>query len=577
MLRAVPKSFPNLFSLLVMVLLAANYFAPFADLDFTWQIRTGEEIARSGQLQPPERFSYTIAGRHVPEFEWLYEVTLWGVWSAFGYGGLKLLKTVLVATPLLLVAVRLRRGGVRWPGILLALLTAMVVLSSVWNLRPLYCTTIGLLLVSGWLHDHCTGRRPLSLWLPVAMVIWGNAHPGVITGQALLLGAIAWEWLNRRVLLNAPLPRPACWRLTIVGGLALAGSFLAPAPLERLQFPFRPELAHPIQRAFTEMQPLYACFSRAPFTTTLAYAVAAMVLLAVVLRFRQFRLWEIALLTGLAGLANLAVRSLQDWLLVMLAVGGPHLALLWRGLAARRRAWRRQFYILYPSLAQLSLPAVRLWLRAEHFARRMLHSDSLRLQSFWPAATVALLGCISLIPSLGRGMPIREAKECPTAALDWVEAHQLHGCFFGPPDYGSYVTWRLGDRARSYVDTRGFFFPPELLEDSHFLPQLDPQWQHRLRRVLSYGTDYFLLETTGRRGRLWEWLRARRVRPLYCDAQSVLVDAAQVRNAINCPAPATMTNSTTVIQEGANLWPRESLPPQSPSPPPDRRRRSKSA
>src|SRR5690349_3122294 len=78
------KEMPNGFSLLLIVLLAVNYFVPFADLDFTWQIRTGERIATTGQLQPAEAFSYTIPGRHVPEFEWLYEILLWKIWSVLG-------------------------------------------------------------------------------------------------------------------------------------------------------------------------------------------------------------------------------------------------------------------------------------------------------------------------------------------------------------------------------------------------------------------------------------------------------------------------------------------------------------
>src|SRR5438105_1169648 len=101
------KTSPNVLTLLLGSLLLLNYFVPFADLDYTWQIRTGEEVLRTGQLRPVEAFSYTIPGKEVPEFEWLYEVTLALVWRVFGYGGLKLVKTILVATPLILLARRL--------------------------------------------------------------------------------------------------------------------------------------------------------------------------------------------------------------------------------------------------------------------------------------------------------------------------------------------------------------------------------------------------------------------------------------------------------------------------------------
>src|SRR5262249_19513800 len=176
-------------------------------------------------------------------------------------------------------------------GIALALGVAVAVLAPAWNLRPLYCTTIGLLLVSGFLHDHCTGRRPLTWWLPVVMLLWANLHPGVITGQGLLAGAIGWEWLNRRVRLNQPLDRPACWRRTLIGGLGLLATLASPGPLERLLYPFSPEVRHPIQRVFAEMQPLHRFILQPPYLTNLAYGVAAVVAVVVVLRFRRFRLW----------------------------------------------------------------------------------------------------------------------------------------------------------------------------------------------------------------------------------------------------------------------------------------------
>jgi hypothetical protein len=536
--------FPSLLSLGVIALIAANYFNPFADLDYTWQVRTGERIVHTGSFRPPEAFTYTIAGRQVPDFEWLYEVLLHGVWSAFGYGGLKLLRVLLVAAPLVLLGLRLRREGVGRHGIVLALGIAVAALAPAWNLRPLYGTTIGLLLVWGWLHDHCTGRRPLTWWLPVAMLAWANLHPGIITGQGLLAGAIAWEWLNRRLKWNPPLNRRACVRLTVIGGLGLLATFLSPAPLERLLYPFSAEVRHPIQRVFAEMQPLHRFILQPPYTTNLAYVVAAVVGVTVVLRFRRFRLWEVALLLGLAGLANLAFRSLQDWLLVMLALGVPHLARLPRQLA---RHYRR----LAPAVRWRGLPASvgRVVLRVDRSCRRMLLSPLLRWQWLWPAAGVAVLAVLSLLPPVSRGMPIQDAPDWPAGAVAWMKEHGVRGRFFGPPDYGSYVTWRLGDRARCYTDTRGFFFPPELLEDSHYLPQALPDWPERLRRVLDRGTDYFLLETTGPRGGLWRLLRPCAGQPLYLDERTVLLSRSQVEAAAGRLTAAGAT-ARTPVREG---------------------------
>jgi hypothetical protein len=511
---------PNGFSLTVIVLLAANYFSTFGDLDYTWQIRTGEIIVRTGDLRPPDHFSYTMPGQDLPDFEWLYQVILWFLWTHFGYGGLKLLKTVLVSATLLLVAWRLRVARVRWHGIALALTLAVAVLTPAWNLRALYCTTLGLLLVSGWLHDHCNSRRALPWLLPVVMLLWANLHPAVITGQALLLGAIAWEWLNRWLHVNAPLDTSALKRLTLVGGLGLCVTFVSPDPVQRLLYPFQPNLAHPIQRVFVEMQPLYSTLTKAPYTSGVIYVVAALVLLSIVLRFRHYRVWEIMMLAALAALANTASRAAQDWLLIMLALGVPHLVILFRQAVHTDR--RRS--------------VVRWLLRCDSAWRRAWDSPMLRVQSLWPVAAVLLLAVVSLIPPWSRRMPMQDDRDWPAAALTYLQHKGIHGNFFGPPDYGAYVTWRLGEHAHCYADTRGFFYPPILLEDSHFVPQLGPQWRERLNRVLDdYATDYFVLETTGPRGELWRCLQPHvGNNVVYLDEQTVVLTAGAVRQGIGC-------------------------------------------
>jgi hypothetical protein len=506
---------PNGFSVAVIVLLAANYFSTFGDLDYTWQVRTGEIIVDTGDWQPVDHFSYTMPGSPLPDFEWFYEVILWVVWDHFGYGGLKLLKTLLVSSTLLLVVWRLRVAKVRWHGIALAMTLAVVTLAPAWNLRPLYCTTLGLLLVSNWLHDHCTGRRPLPWLLVVAMLLWANMHPAVITGQAMLVGAIAWEWVNCRLKVNPPLDAPALRRLTLVGGFGLLATLCSPGPFLRLRYPFQPNLSHPIQRAFAEMQPLWTTVAKAPYTSGLIYVFAALVVLSIVLRFRHYRGWEIMMLAALAALANTAARAAQDWLLVMLALGLPHLVILFRQAVQtdRRRVW------------------VRWLLRLDSGWRRAWDSPLLRVQRVWPLTAVALLLVVSLLPALSRRMPKQDDAEWPTGAMAYLEQKGLHGNFFGPPDYGAYVTWRLGDQARCYADTRGFFFPPVFLEDSHFVPQLGPQWRERLTRILNdYATDYFVLETTGPRGELWRCLQPHvGDEVIYLDGQTVVLSAATVR------------------------------------------------
>src|SRR3954447_24556923 len=160
---------PNVFSVVVLALMGLNYFVPFGDLDYTWQIRRGEQILETGDLVPPDSFTYTIAGQRPPEFEEAYEVGLAAIWRAFGYGGLKLLKTVLVILPLFLLGWRLRQLSVPWHQVYAAVGVAVIVLIPCWNLRPYYFTTLGLFATTWMLQDHCSGRRPLSWFFPLLL------------------------------------------------------------------------------------------------------------------------------------------------------------------------------------------------------------------------------------------------------------------------------------------------------------------------------------------------------------------------------------------------------------------------
>jgi hypothetical protein len=488
---------PNVLSLLGFVLMGAAYLGPFGDLDFAWQVHTGGEIVARGQLRVPDTLSYTITDQLTPDFEWLYEVVLWWVWSHFGMVGLRFLKVICVATPLWVLGYRIRRAGSPWAVAIAAILIAVLALAPTWRLRPMACSTVGLLLLAGALHDHCAGLRPLSIWLPAFMALWGNLHPSVIEGQALLAGAMGWEALNQKLKLNPPLSPSGMRRLLTIGGLALAASFIGPDPLERFLYPLQPALRHPIMRAFVEMQPLPALVDRFPLSVILAYAVAVLVAWTCIAHFRFYRLWEIAFLLTLTVLANSAARSLADWLLNMLALGMPH-------------------------MAQLT---------AERNYFRILDNPLLRFQPRWLAVGIGVLFLVSLFPSVSSQLPFREIPEWPISAADWIEAHDLHGRLFAFPDYGSYLSWRLGDRVRIYVDTRGFFYPPQIVEDGYFLPEMDPDWRERLERVLSLGTDYFLLETSGPRSAFWHYLENRCGPPLYLDDQCVLLSAEQVRRA----------------------------------------------
>jgi hypothetical protein len=492
------SSLPNLFTILVFGLLFAEYLTACSDLDYTWHVRTGRQIAAAGKLRVPDEFSYTIAGTPVPDFEWLYELVLWEVWSHVGQPGLQFLKILCSIAPLWALDFRLRRAGAGWPVRAAAIMVAAFVVSGAWNLRPLACTTVALLLLAGFLHEQCTEQKPLPVWLPVLMVAWANVHPGIIMGQALLVGCIGWETLNYWLKINPPLSSWALRRLALVGSLSAAATFLSPDPLERLAYPFLPTLRDPVMRGFTEMCSPWALWPRFPVRISVAAASLILAGWTICKNWRSYRVWELAYLLTLAFLAANAIRSLADCLLNALAFSAPR--------------W-----------------SARLVNKIEI----LLGAPWLRVQKGWLLAGLAALLLLSCCPPVTNRLPWREMPDWPAKGATWIEQQGLGGNFFASPNYGAYLGWRLDGRARTYVDTRGFFFPPDLIRDSYLVPEMAADWRERLRKIEASGTDYFFLEVSGPRGKLWEYIEDHVSDPLYLDDQCVLLTTQQVHDAVS--------------------------------------------
>ena len=513
---------PNLLSLLLLAALGFAWYRQPHDLDYCWQIRTGQRILATGEVRQPDSFSFTIAGKDIPDHEWLYESILALIWNNLGYSGLKLVRMILYAAPVAILAWQLRARGVRDHAITIVVLFSLFVLIFFERLRPLVCTTIGLQLVAGWLQDHVHGRRRLDWKLPATMLLWGNLHPAVIMGQALILGALAWHVLEIAFRPAADrLDRSRFVSLIIWGGLGLAASFATPAPIDRLLYPFSSELRHPAQRMFEEIKSPFRHLGHPPYVVEMLLLLAIVFALILWLRRRELFAWEWALFLGVTGLFLVAIRSAGDFLIIGFLLAVPQFGrLLLAGV--RSPQWR-----------EIARPAVRI----ENEFKRILNSPLFRLQPIWPAIGLLAIALVSLWP-WGERVPNREQPDWPREAADWIAADGLSGPgpwnVFSGYNEGSYLIWRFDGRVKVYSDTRGFYYPGDLLHDSYALPRASGDWRAHLDRVLANGADYFLLQVCGVDGKpyaFWQMLEPHIPNPLYRDEKYVIVSADQVKEA----------------------------------------------
>lgn len=518
---------PNLLSLLLLSAMGFAWYRAPHDLDYCWQIRTGQRILATGEVRQPDSFSFTISGKDIPDHEWLYESILAVVWNNLGYAGLKFTRMFLYAAPVAILGWQLHARGVRPHAIAVVVVFCLFVLLFFERLRPLICTTIGLQLVAGWLQDHVHGRRPLDWKLPLTMLLWGNLHPAIIIGQALVLGTICWHIAETAIRPAARRIDPSRLRTLILwGGIGLLTSLLTPAPVDRLLYPFSSELRHPAQRMFEEIKSPFRHLGHPPYVVEMLFALAIFFAVILWLRRRELFAWEWALFAGVAGLFLIAIRSAGDFLMIGSLLAVPQIGqLLLAGVRSPR--WRN-----------LARPLVK----CDNEFKRILNSPLFKLQPIWPAIGFAAIALVSLWP-WGERVPNKELPDWPREAADWIAAGGLSGPgpwnVFSGYNEGSYLIWRFDGHVKVYSDTRGFYYPGDLLDDSYSLPRARGDWQAHLNRVLDRGAEFFLLPvrgTDGVRFQLWKMLEPHVSRPLYLDEKYVILSAEQIRNAANAIA-----------------------------------------
>lgn len=160
--------------LIVLAGLLAN-LGPVGTNDIGFHLRLGQEIAAAG---PPsvDNHSFTAPGAPYPDHEWLAQLGLWGLFSAFGVPGLAIAQGVLIGITLALVVY-----AARGPAPLRALVVLPVLLLGFDHseIRPhllgwVYIAVLGLLL-----------ERRRYDWTLGLLLLWANTHASVLLGVGL--------------------------------------------------------------------------------------------------------------------------------------------------------------------------------------------------------------------------------------------------------------------------------------------------------------------------------------------------------------------------------------------------------
>lgn len=302
---------------LLMGLVALFAYAPIFAVDFFWQLKLGEIIAKTGAIPTTDLFSAVHPDRPYVQFQWLWELLAYG---AYGLGGLRGVRLFQVATMTVSFAVlggvmaRLLRGQRELTLAFCAL--ALVLFEDRFQVRP-SATVLGFsaAMLPLWLGSTRASFRMQCLWAFALTCVWSNIHGGECLLSVVCLGARAvGDALAARLFPgpDAPAPKRALvlWLCACLGALAsptfVAGlsdwTWAIGPQLESGNKEWRPTLSM-LENGFT---PSFVLIALLPSGVTIAYVVAEW-------RSRRTRarppLAEWLLCAGLLALSQQAVRN----------------------------------------------------------------------------------------------------------------------------------------------------------------------------------------------------------------------------------------------------------------------------
>lgn len=438
--RAVPSWLPAS-HVIVALTLGVTLFAitvgkGVRDPDYFWHVIAGKHIASSGQVPNVDPFSFTWGGQPWTPHEWLTELVIYSMVSAFGEIGALAVFALAPGATIVTLAVLLRRLGVRTLAQAPVLALAALIIAPYSTLRPQVLSWLLLAVTVVLLASiRPETRRRLVLLAPL-FVLWANAHGLYIVGIGVV-GAYALFTLLGRT----PLAQYRAWAIAAVG-LAVAGAMLTPAGPLGVLYPLR----YSQEWGLANIQEWQSPDFHSPAHWPLIGLIIALMLNG----GRGTPGWlqmiaYVGTVMALVALRNAPVAA-------VLAV--PTLAL---GLEDRLNAWRGE---QRPAADRAALP------------RRVMEGI---------AAVAVCVGALLIFLPAGVGTAPREQQleaGYPVAAADLLA--EKYPTIRVVPEYGwgGYLIYRLYEHGgRVFVDGRNDMYAEQILDDYTTISLADPGWE----------------------------------------------------------------------------------------------------
>jgi hypothetical protein len=383
-----------------------------ADPDLWGHLRFGLDTLATGRIVRADTYSYLSGDQPWINHEWLAEAIIAIAWNTAGAAGIVAVKAAIGLALAIVVCRHLRQRGVNLLGALLMTAYGMaVILPGLRSLRPQAFTYLAFALLLVWIHRASRGRVAWMALAPPLMAVWANLHGGFVAGLGVLAVWVVADAFRLR-------GRPS-------GALVIAAASAAATAITPYGWTLWTFLARTLGQ-----RPEIAEWQGMSLVTIqgLAYLVVAGVgVTGLFLTRRPRQPIDIMLIVCAVALPLIAQRHLPLTVLIVLVIGGEHIASAASELAPRGSTAPRE--------------------RGDRF--RPLVAAALLLE------TCVLLVMIATSPQTGR--IVYKSAEYPVEAVARLADLAVAGERANVAvhfNWGEYLLWHAGPRVKVSIDGR---------------------------------------------------------------------------------------------------------------------------
>ncbi len=459
---------PSIADLIFLALVGVLVFTPLSvrllgDAGIGWHIRTGQNILASHAIPRVDSFSSTMNGRPWLAWEWLYDVMVGGLDSAFGLNGVVWFTALAIAAVFAgMFQFLIRRGTNLFAALALVLLALSA--STIHFLARPHVLSWLFTLVWFWILDSterkCMADDGLSsrwLWvLPPSMLVWVNVHGGFLLGFALIgifwLGSM-WTWLgSSEGRIEDSLRKIAAGRrarsLTSVGLLSALAILINPYGWKLHAHVFYYLSNRFLIDHIDEFQsPNFHGIAQRCFLALLLVTIAVLIARGRKLSLSHILVVLFAVYAGLYASRNIPISAILLGMVI-----GP----------------------LLPSIGV-----------AESFSQRMLAVEAGMRGHLWPLAAIVFTFAIAAnggrIGSAQWMDAHFDPQRMPVQAVDYLRSQDVTTPILAPDYWGGYLIYRLYPQARVVVDDRHDLYGDEFLRSYLKFLHAEEGWDEFLR------------------------------------------------------------------------------------------------